>query len=280
MLLLLAGDISLNPGPTPISISQSFWKPFENKGLHFLHLNINSILPKLDELETMAGNTKAAIIGITESKVDSSISDSEVEIPSYCILQCDQNRNGGGVACYVRQDLCFNLRSTAMGDIEGIFFDILLPKTKPIFVGIIYRPPNSINFLECFNKHLDDINLDNEIFLLGDFNINLLDNGKYILEENQAMQNHIPSTSLVSQYKLFCQRYSLEHIIEHTTRKTCSSSTLTDHILTNSREKISQSGVIDTAISDHQLICLTRKLHRMKSNTHKQMKIRSTQSNL
>ena len=34
--------------------------------------------------------------------------------------------------------LCFNLRSTAMGDIEGIFFDILLPKAKPIFVGIIY----------------------------------------------------------------------------------------------------------------------------------------------
>ena len=127
--------------------------------------------------------------------------------------------------------------------------------------------------MECFNKHLDDINLDNEIFLLGDFNINLLDNGKYILKENQAMQNHIPSTSLVSQYKLFCQRYSLEQIIKHATRTTCSSSTLIDHILTNSREKISQSGVIDIGISDHQLIYLTRKLHRMKSNTHKQIKI-------
>ena len=46
----------------------------------------------------------------------------------------------GEVACYVREDLCFNLRSTAMGEIEGIFFDILLPKTKPIFVGIIYKP--------------------------------------------------------------------------------------------------------------------------------------------
>ena len=61
-----------------------------------------------------------------------------------------------------------------MGDIEGLFFDIPLPKTKSIFVAKIYRPPISINFLECFNKHLDDINLDNEIFLLGDFNINLL----------------------------------------------------------------------------------------------------------
>ena len=85
-LLLLSGDISINPGPTPNIVSQSFWKPFENKGLHFLHLNINCILQKLDELKTIAGNIKAAIIGITKSKVDNSLSDSEVEISSYCIL--------------------------------------------------------------------------------------------------------------------------------------------------------------------------------------------------
>ena len=103
-----------------------------------MHLNINSILPKLDELKTIAGNTKAAIIGITESKVDNSISDRQVEIFGYCILRCDRNRNGGGVACYVRPDLCFNLRSTTMGDIEDKFVDILLPKKKPIFVGTIF----------------------------------------------------------------------------------------------------------------------------------------------
>ena len=92
------------------------------------------------------------------------------------------------------------------------------------------------------------------------------------------MQYRIPSRSLVSQYKLFCQRYSLEQIIKHATRTTCSSSTLIDHILTNSREKISQSGVIDIGISDHQLIYLTRKLQRMKLNTHKQIKIRSVKN--
>ena len=72
-----------------------------------------------------------------------------------------------------------------MGDIEWIFFDILLPKIKLIFVGRTYRPPTFINLLECFNKHLGDINLDNKIFLLEDFNINLFHNGKYILKENQ-----------------------------------------------------------------------------------------------
>ena len=102
-----------------------------------MHLKINSILPKLDELKTIAGNTKAVIIGITECKIDNSISDSEVEILGYCNLRCDRNRNGGKVACYVRQDWCFNLRSTAIGDIKGTFFDALLPRTKPIFVGVI-----------------------------------------------------------------------------------------------------------------------------------------------
>ena len=180
MFFKLSGDISLNPDPTSNSVFQFFWKPFENKGLHFLHLNFNSILPKLCKLKIIAGNTKPAIIGITESKPYNSISDSEVKIPGYWILRCDRNRNGGGVACYVQQDLCFNLRSTFLGDIEGIFFDILLPKTKPVFLGIIYRPPNNINFL----IHLNDIKVDYEIFLLGNFNINLLNNGKYILKEN------------------------------------------------------------------------------------------------
>ena len=86
MLLLLFCDISLSAGPTPNSVSQSFWKTFENKGLHFLHLNINSILPKLHELKPIARNTKAAIIGKAESKFDNSIFDSEVEIPGYSIL--------------------------------------------------------------------------------------------------------------------------------------------------------------------------------------------------
>ena len=79
MLLLLSGGISLNLGPTPIIVSQCFWEPFKNKGLRFLHLNIdNTILPKLDELKTITGNIKAAVIGVAESKVGNSIYDSEV----------------------------------------------------------------------------------------------------------------------------------------------------------------------------------------------------------
>ena len=84
--------------------------------------------------------TKAAIIGITESKFDHTVPDSEVNFPGNDILRCDRNRKGGGVACYIRKDLCFNTRTLHCKGIENLVFDILLPKSKPITIGIFYRP--------------------------------------------------------------------------------------------------------------------------------------------
>lgn len=44
---------------------------------------------------------------------------------------------GEDLECYVKQDLCFSLRGTVKGDIEGIFLNVLLTKTKTVFAGII-----------------------------------------------------------------------------------------------------------------------------------------------
>ena len=67
----------------------------------------------------------------------------------------------------------------------------------------------------------------------------------------------------------------MTEIIKEPTRITCSTSTLLDHILTNSSEKVSQKGVIDVGISDHQLIYCTRKIKRIKHNMHNQIQVRS-----
>ena len=58
-LLLLSGDVSLNPGPVQISpaLSVNIWEPLNKKGLHFLHININSLLPKINELKCIANKT-------------------------------------------------------------------------------------------------------------------------------------------------------------------------------------------------------------------------------
>ena len=52
LLLLLSGDISLNPGPSHMNQTSgnNEWDVFTAQGLHFTHININSFLPKLEEL--------------------------------------------------------------------------------------------------------------------------------------------------------------------------------------------------------------------------------------
>lgn len=114
-----------------------------------MHLNVNSvnsILRNLDELKAITGNSKAAVNCITESKIDNSATDTEAEISGCYIIWCDRNRNWGIVTCYFGRTDVLNCDS-AMGEIEGKVSDILLLKTKPISIGIIYEPSNN-NFTE------------------------------------------------------------------------------------------------------------------------------------
>ena len=76
MLLILSGDINLNPGPVNRhQIKYHKFEVFTRKGLHFIHLNINSLLTKIDESRYIAKNSSAAVIGITETRLDNTVVD-------------------------------------------------------------------------------------------------------------------------------------------------------------------------------------------------------------
>ena len=155
--------------------------------MHFLHINVNSLLSKIDELRDFVGHTKPAILGITESKLDSSVSDQEVNISGYSILRSDRNRYGGGVNCYVRADLCFKRRNVFSNSIENVFFNLLIPKLKSLSIGSFYRPPNVNTFLETFVIDLKLIDLKKpEVYFPGDFNINHLVYDNFV-KENQSL---------------------------------------------------------------------------------------------
>ena len=88
----------------------------------------------------------------------------------------------------VRNDLSYNIVSLFPREIESAFFEILLPSSKPITVGTIYRSPNQSNFLEVVNENMNKIDpINNEIYILGDFNMNLsLNDSCYITNEFQV----------------------------------------------------------------------------------------------
>ena len=85
--------------------------------------------------------TKAAVIGVLEPKLDSTVLDPEI---------CEILR--GGVACYIRSDISYKLIFFLENEIKTIPFDILMPHNKPITIGIIYRPQISLNFLIILKK--------------------------------------------------------------------------------------------------------------------------------
>ena len=122
------------------------------KRLTFIHLNIHSILPKLDEIRTLTVNTKVAVIGITKTCLDESVTDSEAEIPDYMILGHNRNHKGGGVCVYIQSDIALNARNDIGGDLETMWAEIYLPKTKPILVGVCYRPPKQLVFFSLFEN--------------------------------------------------------------------------------------------------------------------------------
>ena len=179
----------------------------------------------------------------------SSVHDFEVEIPGYDIVRLDRNRNGGGVAMYIRKNIPYIIRQDlAFHALELICIEIRKPKSKPLLIATWYRPPNSSHDLfqnfEQFLKQLDDENM--EFILTGDLNCNFLES----------------TTSQVTS-KLFdiMDIFQLQQHIKTPTRITPTSSTLIDVIFIYIGDKKTlETGVIPLGISDHSLVYLCRKL--------------------
>ena len=83
------------------------------------------------------------------------------------------------------------------------------------------------------------------MYILGDLNCNLL--------QEKPLFN-IPTKKLDSLYEL----YQLTQLINEPTRITITTTSLIDHVVTNTPEKISHSGVVHTGISDHSLVYAIR----------------------
>lgn len=263
--LLLCGDIHPCPGPIASrSVDNSEYKCFEKKGLHFVHLNIRSLLPKLDELRIIARNSRAACICITETWLDETVFDLEIQLENYSLRRKDRNRHGGGVCIYVRSDLAFNpLDQLSHEDLEAMWIELLLPKTKPIVCGVVYRPPHQTDFYELLESVCLATSYFNEreCVVLGDFNTNVSGSKK---------------CNLVKSLSSFLDLFNMSQIVKDFTRVSTTSSSTIDLILVSDSEKISQNGVFDIGISDHCLIYCTRKVKRSIFNKHNTVTIRST----
>ena len=87
---------------------------------------------------------------------------------------------------------------------ESLWIEPLLPKTKPIVIGTIYRPPKMSDFIDKFGNVLCQLKSDTETIILGDFNICMKKN----------------NNSLGVSFTNIMQLFGFEQIINEPTRVT------------------------------------------------------------
>ena len=72
------------------------------------------------------------ILTVNETRLDSSIQNGEVSIPGYTLERKDRNRNGGGVALYIRDSINYKgLPELPDDNMELISIQVSKPKAKP-----------------------------------------------------------------------------------------------------------------------------------------------------
>ena len=197
--------------------------------------NFNSLITELHRL-----NHNFSVIGLAETNIDSEES-MVYSLPKYNSFYQNTQPNkakGTGVALYVLDTLNTMIDETVSNvtkDIESLFVTTR-NNTKVATFGVIYRPPNG-NF-QCFLNELSTI-LEllpkKSVYIMGDFNINLLINSKEVkdFEENMFSAGFSPLISTHTHEKPGC-------------RQTC-----IDNIFTNDIDTLIASGTISDKISHH-----------------------------
>lgn len=183
------------------------------------HLNARSIKNRDHYILTknLLAENDFHIFTVSETWLDNSITDLEVEIPGYDVYRLDRHeKTGGGVCAYVREsyktkhlyDLCF----ISSAGFHQLWLQVQVGRCKSIVICTVYRPPNSD--LNCFDAEFGDalisaLSLNHDVYVLGDPNCNLLN-----------PQDH-GSLSVMN----FCSICNLTQVIKQPTRITETSET-------------------------------------------------------
>ena len=148
MLLIIAG-VEVNPGPED-QLSDSFsslssetnnFSLLSRSNISFIHLNVQSILPKLNQLSIEYSNYE--ILSFTESWLRPSVSNEQVAIQNFNTFRNDRlDRVGGGVIVYVKDNInCQERPDLKVANLESIWLEIRL-KNKTYLFGTFYMPPD------------------------------------------------------------------------------------------------------------------------------------------
>ena len=240
-------------------------KSLTGKGISFVHLNVRSLVSNIDLIRSFLKNNKVSICTISETWLTDKIPNKLIEIDGFNFVRNDRTtmshtgnriKRGGGLLTYVSKEIeIFSIIpkiTECENNLESQWLELKINKLKPIIVGNCYRPPdgNEETALIALNIKIEYIleNPKHELFILGDFNIDLKTPSKIRKDFFDIIKDN-----------------GLTQLIKHTTRQTSHSGTILDLIISNSN-CIKDSGVLYDNISDHFQVYALRK-HTKKIKT-------------
>ena len=104
--------------------------------------NVRSLFPKLDFLKLECIDRKPDVVCLTETWLDSSVTDEELSIPGLNLIHLDRNHHGGGVALYINVNFPYKVIYLGDDSFECVIVCVLTGCCKLCFC-LFYRPPNS-----------------------------------------------------------------------------------------------------------------------------------------
>ena len=243
LLLLLSGNVQPNPGPCLKNIST----PDEfraRSGLGILHLNVRSLLPKIDTIKIWIQKTETDILVLSETWLNKSVSDQDIFINGYNVFRCDRPRKGGGVAIYIKNKFHATVLSSVSitKQYEFLALKLEFQRSQSLTVMGCYRPPSACSeALSSLNNCVSGLN-SGEIVLVGDLNLDWL-------------------SSASDGLKSICDAFILSQLIDSPTRPNIKyplRSSLLDLIMTNAPHRYTDIGVFGNDLSDHCAIAVVR----------------------
>jgi len=220
------------------------------KKLKVLCINVNGLRGKSLQMEEVIFEQDPDVILCQETKIDSSVSNSELFPSSLTVFRKDRTRDGGGVCIAVKSHLnaveCHDLEDS---ETETIWIQLQGTDHQPVYICSFYRPPGKkTDYLERLRTPLETLSTRHRgrpphIFLAGDFNYPLID----------WLHNSAPSESEGGILVSILDDFHLQQIVSAPTRFSPTTSSLLDLVITSHPALITGCSV-GREFSDHCIL--------------------------
>ena len=194
-------------------------------------LNIVILPTKTDEIHRWMSNKNIDLTAFNKTRLHFSIYNL-IHIDDYEVIRKDRSHNRGGVCIYLCSSINYKVRSDLIPtELEAVCLEIAEPQSKP-FVTTIYHPPSATSeFFWLFWK------TNWTKWQRKQRNVYLRWSKLQLVRRENAFQ-------FANKLNSLCELYQLTQLITEPTWITVTTSILSDHVVTNTPEKILLSGVV------------------------------------